>query len=140
MALRFLAVREHARLELARKLAQRGFEQSVIAQTLDWLMAEGALDESRLAAQYVAERAEKGFGPLKIRAELQAKGIADELIEYHLRSMDDSWPRIIARTYAHRFGDTAPKERADYARRARFLAQRGFTSESIRRLLPYHPD
>ncbi len=135
--MRLLAAREHSRCELARKLAKRGLPQTVIDQTLDRLLAEGALDESRLVAQYVAERIEKGFGPLKIQAELQAKGVDEELIEEHLRPLAELWPQVIARVYVRRFGDAPPKDHADYARRARFLAQRGFTPESIQHLLPY---
>lgn len=134
--MRLLAQREHSRLELKRKLVKRGFADSLIAVTLDRLQAEGALDESRLAAHYIAERADKGFGPLKIRAELQAKGLAPELIERHLQAMSDRWAEILKGVYLRRFGQTRPQDPNELARRVRFLKQRGFTSESIQRLLP----
>ena len=139
VALRLLVAREHSGLELTRKLAARGLGPEAIASALDRLTAEGALDESRLAERYVAERAEKGFGPLRIRAELRDKGLADTLIDRHLQPMNDIWSDVLARTHERRFGQQPPNDRADYAKRARFLEQRGFTPDSIRRLLRY-PD
>jgi len=135
VALRLLVVREHSCLELTRKLGARGLAPEAIAGALDRLIDAGALDESRLAAHYVAERAAKGFGPLRIRAELRAKGLADSLIDRHLQPMNDLWPEVLERTHVRRFGQSQPSDRSDYARRARFLEQRGFTPDSIRHLL-----
>lgn len=139
VALRLLVTREHSCLELTRKLSARGLAPAAIAGALDRLIDEGALDESRLAAHYVAERADKGFGPRRIRAELRDKGLADELIDRRLQPMNDTWPEVLARTHARRFGQSQPSDRSDYAKRARFLEQRGFTPDSIRRLLRF-PD
>ncbi|MTW21966.1 RecX family transcriptional regulator [Allochromatium palmeri] len=139
MALRLLVAREHSCLELTRKLSARGLTPDAIAGALDRLISEGALDESRLAAHYVAERADKGFGPQRIRAELRDKGLADSLIDRHLQPMNDTWPEVLARAHERRFGQRSPSDRADYAKRARFLEQRGFTPDSIRRFLRY-PD
>jgi regulatory protein len=138
-ARRLLASREHSRLELTHKLRARGFGGTEIAQALDRLVAEGALDESRLAEQYIAERAAKGFGPLRIRAELLAKGLSDSLIDPHLDTMRDDWGAYMAEIYDRRFGSEPPPDHAEYARRGRFLEQRGFPPEMIRRFLRW-PD
>ncbi|NKN32284.1 regulatory protein RecX [Marichromatium bheemlicum] len=131
-------MREHARLELTRKLTARGFPAPAIDVVLDRLEAEGALDETRLVERYVAERVEKGFGPLRIRAELNDKGVADALIEPQLRHLREAWPEHLAALHARRFGDTPPADRASYAKRARFLARRGFPTDMIRRLLRWN--
>lgn len=138
-ARRFLATREHSRLELTHKLRARGFGGTEIAQALDRLVAEGALDEARLAEQYVAERAAKGFGPLRIRVELLAKGLSDSQIDPHLDTMRDDWGAYMAEIYDRRFGSEPPPDHAEYARRGRFLEQRGFPPEMIRRFLRW-PD
>jgi regulatory protein len=136
--LRLLAAREHSRLELTRKLKARGFTQAELEPVLDGLCRSGALDESRLAERYVAERADKGFGPLRIRAELIEKGLADDLIEPQLQALDDQWPARLSAAQERRFGGLPPKDRADYARRGRFLEQRGFPAEQIRRCLHWN--
>lgn len=134
-ALAFLALREHSRLELARKLASRGFHGADIEPVMDRLAAEGALDERRLAESYVAERAAKGFGPVRIRAELLEKGLPAALIDPYLESMRDDWEAYLAEVYDRRFGSDPPADRDQYARCGRFLEQRGFPPEMIRRFL-----
>ncbi|EXJ16303.1 regulatory protein RecX [Imhoffiella purpurea] len=137
-ALRLLAGREHSRLELERKLASRGFDASAIGEALVRLEREGALDESRLAERYVEERIDKGFGPLRIRSELRNKGVDDALIDRCLQGSSETWEARLAAVCDRRFGAEPPEDRADVARRARFLAQRGFPTESIRRLLRWN--
>lgn len=138
-ARRLLAVREHSRLELTRKLRARGFDDAGITQALDRLVADGALDEERMVEQYVAERAAKGFGPLRIRSELYEKGLPDTLVDPHLDAMRDDWAAYMAEIYDRRFGSAPPADRPEYARRGRFLEQRGFPPEMIRRFLRW-PD
>ncbi len=135
MALKLLAIREHSRRELARKLQARGFAVTGIETVLDRLAAEGSLDEERMLAVYVAERLGKGFGPLRIRAELREKGLSDSAIEPHLEVVADDWPLHLAQAHDRRFGDNPPLDQADYGRRGRFLEQRGFPIEMIRRFL-----
>jgi len=135
VALRLLARREHSRDELSRKLRARGFAVEAIAPLLDRLVAEGVLNEARLVEHYVAERAAKGFGPLRIRAELRDKGLSDALIAAELDAWREQWPERLAETHEHRFGAEPAGDRAELARRARFLEQRGFPADLIRRLL-----
>ncbi len=135
IALKLLATREHSRRELARKLSSRGFDGDVMDAVLDRLVAEGSINEARLAEYYVAERMGKGFGPLRIRGELREKGLADELIRQSFDPVSDAWPDCLAALCERRFGNTPPVDRADYGRRARFLEQRGFPTDLIRRVL-----
>jgi regulatory protein len=101
-------------------------------------VAQGALDEARLAATYVQERVGKGFGPLRIRAELRDKGLADAAIDPHLATMNETWPDVLTQVYQQRFGPTPPTDQADYGRRGRFLEGRGFPPELIHRVLRRH--
>ncbi len=133
--MRLLAAREHSRLELDRKLSRRGFAPDAIAGLLDELIREGALCESRLAESYVTERLSKGFGPLRIREELRRKGLAEDLIDPHLRLNDDEWLERIGAVYDRRYGLDGPADSKEKARRARFLEGRGFPASLIGRFL-----
>ena len=135
LALRLLAAREHSRAELARKLRSRGFDAALVAVVVERLSQIGAVDEARLAEHYVAERAGKGFGPLRIQAELWEKGLPEELFDHAIQALTQAWPDYLAAAHDRRFGPSQPVDRADYGRRARFLEQRGFPSEMIRRYL-----
>jgi regulatory protein len=72
---------------------------------------------------------------VRIRAELLEKGLSDDLIDPHLEIMKDDWVAYIAEVYDRRFGSESPPDHAEYARRGRFLEQRGFPPEMIRRFL-----
>jgi regulatory protein len=130
-----LAIREHSRAELARKLAGRGFDTAAVNEALAHLAETGLLDEGRLAEAYVAERLHKGFGPLRIRQELRGKGLADDLIAPHLRLDDGDWLGFIAAAHDKRFGPAAPGDAKERARRGRFLEYRGFPADLIARFL-----
>ncbi|MBK1630754.1 hypothetical protein CKO31_08355 [Thiohalocapsa halophila] len=134
-ALKLLTTREHSRYELWRKLHRRGYPAEDVNAVLDQLAAEGLLSEERLLAAYVAERLEKGFGPLRIRSELQAKGLSDAAIDPHLDLEDDQCLTLMARVDAGKFGESPPNDRRTLAKRARFLEYRGFPAHLIARAL-----
>ncbi|HLV77185.1 MAG TPA: regulatory protein RecX [Marinobacter sp.] len=130
-ALRLLARREHSRLELTLKLRQRKIESPLIDQVLDEFEAEDWLSDQRFAESYARQRIETGYGPLRIQAELQQRGI------HHspgtlMAVTDAQWAASATRLRARRFGlgqlDSDLKEKA---RQARFLGARGFAHQHI---------
>jgi regulatory protein len=72
-AMDLLARREHGRVELTRKLRQRGAPPEMIDSALDRLTEEGLLSESRYLESFVSYRARSGYGPLRIREELSQR-------------------------------------------------------------------
>ncbi len=134
-ALKLLTTREHSRLELGRKLLARGYPPDDVDSVLDQLIDEGLLSEQRLVAAYVEERLGKGFGPLRILAELRAKGVSDAAIDPHLLLDDDRCLALVAEADAAKFGRTPADDAKTLAKRARFLEYRGFPSHLIARLL-----
>jgi lipopolysaccharide export system ATP-binding protein len=77
-ALRLLARREHSRAELARKLASEGSLEE-IASVLDQLEQAGLLSDRRFAEALVFSRAAR-FGAARLRHDLKARGVAEEII------------------------------------------------------------
>ncbi len=73
-ALDLLSRREHSRKELFLKLINRFESQEEINLTLDKLEGKNLLSDSRFAEEYVQARRKKGFGPIKISAELDPMG------------------------------------------------------------------
>ncbi len=137
-ALRLLARREHAVLELRHKLKQRDYPADVIETVLAELQAQGWLNEQRFAEVYAANRADKGYGPLRIRSELRARGVTDPIIDPILAQLDDIWLARLRNLSRKRFGNNPPRSLAERARRQRFLRQRGFTLDQIDQL--HDPD
>lgn len=138
-ALKLLSNREHSCLELRRKLCQRGYPADAVERVIDALLADELLSEERLVEAYVAERLGNGFGPLRIRAELRGKGVADALIQPHLVLDEQTLLDHAVRVCRKRFGDAAAADRQEQARRSRFLEYRGFPPGLIARVLDSRP-
>ena len=134
-AVRLLAVREHSRHELRRKLSDRGHDSGLTDEVLDALVRRRLLSDERFAAQYLAQRMRKGFGPLRIRAELAARGVAEQLIAATLETACCDWEDRLAEAASRRFGERPARDPRELARRGRFLEQRGFPISLIRRHL-----
>jgi regulatory protein len=135
-AMDMLARREHSVKELHLKLARRfSSEVELIAAEVAKLMEEGLQSDRRMAENLVRYRADKGQGPVKIKAELRSKGLSDALIEDALRQADVDWEDLVKEVAFRRFGDSPPADQRERAKRVRFLQQRGFLFEQIKRVI-----
>lgn len=131
-ALRFLAAREHSRVELARKLTRYTEDLDEIERTLDELAAKGWLSSQRFV-ESVVHRKSARLGTERIRQELRGHGIAaadsSDALD-HLRASEG------ARAYQlwlRRFGEVAGEPEAR-AKQARFLIGRGFAADIAQRI------
>jgi regulatory protein len=102
---------------------------------LDELGRRGLLSEQRFVEHLVEVKAGRGAGPLRIAAELRAKGVAKADAQAGLAASGTDWAAECERARRKRFGAARPASQAERARQARFLQQRGFTAEHIRRAL-----
>jgi regulatory protein len=134
-AMRMLAAREHSRFELARKLRQRGHPAQAIDEVLDALVERDLLSEERYVEVYLSQRIRKGYGPLRLRAELAERGIDGGLVEAALADLAPDWQVLVVRAAERKFGDSPPADYPDAARRGRFLQQRGFPVGMVRQYL-----
>ncbi len=128
-----LAIREHSRGELRRKLQQREVAAEDIDVTLDALEGEGLLSDARFAASFVTYRAGRGQGPVRIRHELELRGVCSSLAEDALTG--HPWQETARAARIKKFGTESPEGFKERARQARFLQYRGFTSEQVRHAL-----
>ncbi len=131
-AMDLLARREHSRCELARKLRDRfpEAEPESVKDVLARLAEENLQSDGRFAEEYVRMRMRRGFGWLHIRADLQARGVDEDIISDFSRP-DDEWLALAENLAASRLRgqtDLAPGSR-DHQRLFRFLQSRGFPAE-----------
>ena len=129
-ALRYLARREHSRVELARKLTPHAASPLALDALLDELQARKQLSDERYAAERSRALARK-YGAARIRHDLRSKGIPAHVVASVSSEGElERAQAILARKY--RIPAATREERA---KRARFLQSRGFTMEVIARLI-----
>jgi len=133
-ALMLLARRDFATQELAARLSERGFDAPIVAQIIAALCARRALDDARFAGHFVAYRAARGQGPVRIERALADLGVATVHIEAALAEGPD-WRSLAAEARRRRFGATVPLLWTERSRQARFLQYRGFSADHIRSAL-----
>ncbi|MEX0943572.1 MAG: regulatory protein RecX [Pseudomonadales bacterium] len=131
-AMDLLARREHAKGELATKLAGR-FKGApeLIESVINQLESEGLQSDTRLAGAYIRSRSGRGHGPIKIRLELRNRGVTDDIISLAFEECALDWSVKVQEVCVKRFGPAAPANAKERARRSRFLQQRGFSFEQI---------
>lgn len=138
-AMDLLARREYGRSELAGRLAAKALPETLVEPVLDALAAEGLQSDARYAESFVGARANRGQGPVRIRLELERRGVAGELVDAALAEAGD-WDALAAAARVRKFGAKPPADFREKARQARFLQYRGFTAEQVRAALEGAPD
>lgn len=133
-ALRLLGRREHSRQELTSKLTQRGWPDALVESVLDVLADQGLQSDARHAEHYARGRAERGYGPQRIRAELQQRGIDKGLISRVLGELDIDWWAHASRWVQRRYPEAA-EDIQERARRQQALLRRGYPHEMVRELV-----
>ena len=137
-ALRLLALREHTRAELERKLAPHAgddpAQQAELTRTLDELAAKGLISEARVVEATLHARAGK-LGAARVLNELRRKGVGDDALTdaaETLRGTELDRARVVWRK---KFGGSAATDSAARARQLRFLAARGFSGDIARQVV-----
>lgn len=132
-----LARREHSQQELKQKLLRKGYASAEIHSLLVNLAREGLQSDERYTEAYVRLRIDAGFGPRRIRSELQQRGISDSLINKHLHRDEAFWWSVLSSVWQKKY-DTKQlqtKELKEHMKQVRFLTQRGFELSMIYKLL-----
>ena len=134
-ALRLLGQREHSRFELERKLRQHEAAPGELVRALDDLQTKGFINEQRVLESVVFRRAPR-LGAMRVRQELQAKGLAPEAISQAMADLQISETERARAVWQRKFGEIAedPKTRAKHMR---FLASRGFGADAIRQVIKH---
>ena len=129
-AFRMLARRARSAAEISTGLAAKGASKTVVGQVVRRLRELGYVDDEKLVADSVERWKERGFGLLRIQAEMRRLGLDDALVER--LSLEERDERARARQLIEkRFSLTELRDRRGMARAARFLASRGFPAEVI---------
>jgi regulatory protein len=132
-AVNLLAQREYSRQALQDKLHSENASPEDIEQALAQLEAKGLVSDARVAETLVHRRAGK-LGGMRLRQELQAKGVSPELVAETMAGLKDSELARALAIWQKKFGHVAT-DAATRNRQARFLATRGFSGDVVRQVV-----
>ncbi len=139
-ALRALARRAHARLDLQRRLVKKQHPPAAVDAALERLASRGLLDDRRFAEQYAALRATRGKGPARLLGDLVAQGVDRRTAEHAVRrALEEEGidPGVEARAVATKrarqlAGLPVPVRKR---RLLAFLVRRGYAGVPLRELV-----
>jgi regulatory protein len=131
----WLARREHSRAEVAAKLTRKGCDAALASHVADALATQGLLSDERFAEVLVRSRRHRGYGPVRVRHELEQKGLAPEAIDRHVDTQNNEWIAELERVRRKKFGGAMPRSYAERVKQMKFLQYRGFTFDQIRQVL-----
>ena len=130
-ALHLLARRAYPETELRARLLQAGFAAEETETAIQFLIHEKLLDDQQYIENYIHYRRRRGFGPLRIQAELARKGLPENAIHALLCIHDSHWQTEARTVWEKRFRHGLPVDFREKARQMRFLQSRGFTQDQI---------
>jgi len=91
LALRALSYKERTESELRSWLGERGVEEAEVEEVIALLAEAGAIDDASFARRYAADKRElAGWGPERIAASLEGRGVALAQIEAALAGEDEA--------------------------------------------------
>jgi SOS response regulatory protein OraA/RecX len=120
-ATRALASRDRSRAELAARLDSAGVSETARDDALSSLEVAGLVDDGRVAEARANELARRGYGDAAIRADLQRRRIASEMITAAIEGLAPEVERVAQAM--------AGKERTPALFRR--LASRGFSCDTL---------
>ncbi len=135
-AVALLARREHSRAELAIKLRRAlgdSDDPAEVDRVLDTLERDKLLSDERYAGTVTRTRSAR-FGDARVRFDLKAAGVTAETIDRAVASLKGTELERARSVWLRRFGEL-PRTAQERGRQARFLQSRGFSTETIRKVL-----
>ena len=136
-AVEYLSRRPMSCKELRDKLLEKGEEEAVADDCVQWLLEQGFLNDARYAAMVVRHYAGKNYGAGRIRQELSRRGIARELWDEALAEAPEPEDKL-DRFIASRLRD--PGDRAQIQKISSALCRRGYSWDQIRDALRRYTD
>lgn len=129
-AARLASGRMLSRKELTDKLSRKGIDPDTAEETADWLESLGAVDDAAYAGVIARHYAASGYGPGRVRQELQKRGVSRELWDDALSQLPDS-ADAIDRFLQKKLSGRTP-DRATLKKLSDALLRRGFSWSDIR--------
>ncbi len=135
-ALKFLTYRQRSEKEIIDKLKKKGFEESIIDDTLNYLKKYKLVDDMEFAKAFMKDKINLNkFGPIRIKHELYKKGIDNNIIEKVLEEDDDEYNRALNLAKKKLPSYKNDDKNAIYRKLGGFLQRKGYSYDCIFKVL-----
>lgn len=94
-AAKFLARRAYTRQGLYQKLVQDGLTPETVLEALDRMDDMGVLDDEEYGRNLIRKCIRKGYGPIRIAAELHRSGVDGEIRQIMLQELPDEMDMLL---------------------------------------------
>ena len=135
VAINHLSRRDYTKHELLVRLNQRFESPEEVEEVVENLSLEGLQSDGRFAESFIRFRIQKGFGPIRIRKELQERGVEEQLLSASLEVFELDWEKNALEVLDKKFGKAICEDFQEIAKRARFMEHRGFSLEHCQKRL-----
>jgi regulatory protein len=129
-ALGLLVRREHSQRELKQKLKFRGKEAEEIDVALESLSRQDFQNDERFAFALARSRQSAGYGPQRIRAEMQQHSLGSELIDQAVSALECDWLEMAQGLVARRYLRKIQQDPNQSRKAVDFLLRRGFDQKT----------
>ena len=131
-ALSLLARREYSFVELLSKLTDKLPDNpDLVEGIVVTLKQQNLQSDQRFAEMLVTSRIRRGYGPIRIQAELKSRGVSKTIIELALIKSGANWLCLAKEALSKKYGSDTCDEFSDKVKRSNFLQYRGFKSDHI---------
>lgn len=130
-AVALLARREHGSDELVTKLVNKGHSETDILAVLAECQRLGLQSDLRFVSSIHRVRIRQGYGPERIRRELQQKKVDRELIQQVMSTEQPDWVSCGLQVLQKKYKSLILGSYAEQQKQKQFLLYRGFTGETI---------
>lgn len=128
-ALSLVAKREYNSHTLSVKLSQVGAPPAHIDEVIQQFLEKRWIDESRYCELFMRAQLNKGHGLMRIKQDAQQKGIAQDVLNKALGTLEIDWFQLAREAYNKRFLNKPVADIKDKQKRIRYLQYRGFSME-----------
>ena len=135
--LSLLVRREHSQKELLNKSLLKGWGSDDIVTVINELAVQAWQSDTRYAESFTRYRINKGYGPVWISYELRKNNIDSFNVGDVAQQTVGSWMDLLEQVYSKKYKQASVLDRNEWAKRSRFLMQRGFSSTMISTLFDH---
>lgn len=130
-AVRLLTRREHGAYELTNKLLKKGYPENEAQDAVLECQRLDLQSDERFVDNICRARIRHGYGPLRIRRELQDLQIDAELITNTLRQEQDNWLSYALEVWKKKYKEQGELSYSAMQKQKQFLLYRGFSTDTI---------